>query len=157
MREELATSIVPHAQFFVVLWLHTEVDPPADQWSGAIEQLVHARRQRGLSVDRLRSMVITDGGAPNAAQRAQTARDLHEGLPSKVAVLTLAMSNPVKRGVATALSWANPSIRLYQPKQLREALLYLDLVDERYAIELEYQRLHVRLNRLVRSFDLVNF
>jgi len=28
MREELATCILPHPQFLVVLWLHSDVDPP---------------------------------------------------------------------------------------------------------------------------------
>jgi len=157
MREELATSILPHPLFLVVLWLHTEVEPPASQWATAVEQLVKARRQRGLGVDRVRSMVITDGGAPNPAQRVQIARDLHEGRPTKLAVLTLALSHPVKRGIATALSWVNPSIRFYQPTQFGDALAYLDLPDQGGAIQHEYQRLNARLNHLVRTLDLVSF
>ncbi|MEO8185219.1 MAG: hypothetical protein ABI895_40955 [Deltaproteobacteria bacterium] len=157
MREELAICVLPHPQFLVILWLHTDVDPPTSQWTAAIEQLLQTRRERGLSIDRVRSLVITDGAAPNAAQRIEVMRDLHEGLPNKLAVLTLAMSNPIKRGIATALSWVNPAIRFYRPTQFREALVYLDLADQSEAIRREYQRLNARLNGLVRLVDHVSF
>jgi len=157
MREELATSLFSHPEFLVVLWLHTELDPPDGQWSAAVERLASARRSKGVALDCVRTLVISDGGSPSAAQRVQVMRDLHEGQPSRVAVVTLSLSSPVKRGVATALSWINPSVRFFQPARFQDALLYLDLVEHRREIEREYRELNERFGRLVRIFDQVSF
>lgn len=157
MREELAISLLPHPEFLVVLWLHAELDPPAEQWTAVVESLVKARRARGVSLDRVRSLVISDGGSPNAGQRIQIVRDLHEGQPTRVGVVTLALSNPVKRGLATAMSWVNPSIRFFQPARFQDALAYLELSDQRSEVEREYRVLKQRCGRLVRIFDQVAF
>ena len=141
----------------MVLWFHSDVDFSVSQWTAAIKLLLQTRRERGLSVDRIRALVITDGAAPNAAQRSEVMWDLYEGLPNKLAVLTLALSNPIKRGIATALSWVNPAIRFYRPTQFREALVYLDLTDQREAIQRECQRMNAGLNGLVRLVDHVSF
>jgi len=157
MREEMTTSILPHPELQVVLWLHTELDPPDPQWSAAIQPLVRERRARGLTPSQLRYIVISDGGAPSATQRAELFRELHEGQPVRVAAVTLALSNPVTRGIATAVSWVNPGLRFFQPARFQDALTYLDLRDLRREIESEYRNMKERLGRVVRTFDQVSF
>jgi hypothetical protein len=152
---ELSTSTIEHERFWVVLWLHTDVDPPPSEWDATVARLVGLRQTRRLAVERIRQLVISDGGAPNAFQRNRLIRDLHEGLPCKSAVVTTALSNPIKRGIATALSWVNPAIRFYEPPRFREALEYLDLANEIDAIRQEYQNLQKRL-RPVRALKSIS-
>jgi hypothetical protein len=157
MREEMATSILPHPELLVALWLHTELDPPDHQWSAAVQSLVRERRTRGLAPNQLRYIVISDGGAPSGAQRVELFRDVHEGQPARVSAVTLALSNPVKRSIATAIAWVNPGIRFFQPARFQDALAYLELSDRRREIEREYRDLKQRLGRLVRVFDQISF
>ncbi len=154
-RSELSTSILEHEQFLVVLWLHTDIDPPASQWNTTVASLIELRQARKLAVERIRQLVISDGGAPNAFQRNRLTRDLHDGLPCKLAVVTTVLSNPIKRGIATALSWVNPSVRFYEPSGFLEALEYLDLADELDAIWREYQLLDTRIGP-VRALRLID-
>jgi hypothetical protein len=157
MRAELLVSVVEHPRYFVVLWLHSELDPPKEQWDAAVERLSELRRARRLPVDRVRQLVVSDGGAPNALQRHEFVREFHEGLPTKVAVLTSVLeSQPVKRGIATALSWVNPSVRFYEPREAVEALIYLDLLEQRDAILHEYKRLQLKM-RPLRDLSVVEF
>lgn len=157
MREEMITSILPHPELLVALWLHTELDPPDHQWSAAVQALVRERRTRGLTPSHLRCIVISDGGAPSVEQRVELFRDVHEGQPARVAAVTLALSNPVKRGIATAISWVNPGIRFFQPARFQDALAYLDLSDHRREIEREFRDMKERFGRLVRIFDQLSF
>ena len=157
MREEMTTSMLPHPERLVVLWLHTELDPPEQQWSAALRALVRERRTRGVTPDDLRYIVISDGGSPSAAQRAELFRDVHEGQPVRVAAITLALSNPVIRGIATAISWVNPGLRFFQPARFHDALAYLELSDWRGEIECEHRAMKERFGRPVRVFDQVAF
>lgn len=157
MRAEFLVSVVEHPLYFVVLWLHSEVDPPKEEWDAALERLTVLRRARRLPVDRLRQLVVSDGGAPNALQRRQFAQEFHEDVPTKLAVLTSVLaSEPVKRGIATALSWVNPSVRFFEPREAVEALIYLDLLDQRDAILHEYKRLQFKM-RPLRDLSVVDF
>jgi hypothetical protein len=119
--------------------------------------LVRERRARRLTPSQLRHIVIADGGSPSPDQRAELFREVHEGQPVRVAAITLALSNPVIRGVATAMSWGNPGLRFFQPARFRDALAYLDLGDQRSEIEHEYRAMKERLGRPVRVFDEVSF
>jgi hypothetical protein len=157
MREEMTTRILSHPGLLVMLWLHTELDPPDHQWSLAVQALHRERRQRGRNPDQLRHIVISDGGAPGVAQRSQLFRDVHEGQPVRAAAVTLALSNPVKRCIATAISWLNPALRFFQPARFQDALAYLELGDYRREIEREYRDMNERFGRLVQVFERVSF
>jgi hypothetical protein len=69
----------------------------------------------------LRSLVVSDGGAPNAVQRKQLSAVV-DGKPMRSAVLTTVLSNSIKRGIATAISWTNPQFGFYRPEQVYDAL-----------------------------------
>src|SRR5688572_23544730 len=101
MAAELSTCILEHNRLFVVLWLHTAADPPANEWDPIVSALLEARRARLVHASLTRLLVLTDGGAPNALQRTRFTRDFHDGLQCPVSVVTTSLSNPVKRGIAT--------------------------------------------------------
>jgi hypothetical protein len=65
--------------------------------------------------------------------------------------LSTVLSNRLKRGIATAVSWLNPNFRAYPPSEYRLALEHLDLEDHAQQVLAEL----VRLNRVVptRTFE----
>jgi hypothetical protein len=137
----------------VSLWLHTDADPPQDEWDAAMGEIRAYMRDTELPPERLRGLVFTDGAAPNARQRNQL-RELTAGAQFKTSVVTTVLSNPVKRGVATALQWMNPATAFFLPSQVREALAHVDLDDDlrvlwTEALDLQRQLPPVQTLRLV--------
>jgi len=116
--------VVKTREYDVCVWLHTAKDPPTDEWKAAMGVIEEAKRKRGDSG--IRSLVVTDGGAPNATQRGELS-DLFDRKPFKLAVVTISLTNPIKRGIATAISWINPAFRAVPPSQLESAMSHLDL------------------------------
>lgn len=110
----------------VVLSLHTDVDPSREEWSQFLEELGSALRDQRGNVDGIRNLAISDGGAPNAAQRREMME--HVGnKANKVAVITSSLENPIKRGVATALTWLNPAFRAGPPSKWQDLLGHVGL------------------------------
>ena len=73
----------------------------------------------------VRALVVSDGGAPGGVQRARMAREL----PIKASVVTTTLSDPVKRGIATALCWVNPRFFFGGPTDARAAANHIDIGD----------------------------
>jgi hypothetical protein len=73
---------------------------------------------------RARALVWTDGGAPNAKQRAMLSAALKSGQPL-TAVLT---PSKVVQTVSVAISWFNPRLRVFSPNELEQALEHLSIV-----------------------------
>src|SRR4051794_37050397 len=119
---EMAIAVRKRGDLHIVVWLHTAEDPSKARWTEACDR-VGALVKTGPSA-RICSVIVTDGGAPNAAQRAQHVTQVERGRPVPSSVVTNAMSNPIKRGVATAISWVMPAIRFFNPDQAPEALAY---------------------------------
>lgn len=138
----------------VTVWLHTRVDPPPDQFDAALAELGRYRRQHSVLPARMRSLVVSDGGAPDSRQRSQLGAALDHA-PSRMAVVTTALENPIKRGVATALSWLNPDIRFYQPKQLREAVAYIGLTAHEAALWAQLVEMGAELPRADATLPLI--
>jgi hypothetical protein len=109
--------------------LHT-AEAPRDEW------LVYERRLRELKrvskgeFQRLRVLVVSDGGAPDTQQRNTMQNEIWEGQAVKVSVLTNSLQNPIVRGVAKALSWMNPGFKICNPSDLPGALVHLGLLHE---------------------------
>lgn len=139
---EMTVELVKLNGLNVTLWLHTEVDPPEKEWAPAMASLVERLKQSELSD--LRGFVISDGGAPNANQRAQLNR-LYRGRPVKNSVVTPVLSHPIKRGIATALQWLNPSYAFFGPEGARTALEHVDLAGETAAVWAAYRTMQSRL------------
>ncbi|MEM7154462.1 MAG: hypothetical protein AAF799_16565 [Myxococcota bacterium] len=101
---------------FVVV--HTDAAPGADEWS---EYLAYYRENAHGKA----TLVVTDGGGPNAKQRAMVNEFLEKtDMKPKIAICT---DRRVTRGIVTALGWFNKNIRVYatQDSDIEEALMYL--------------------------------
>jgi hypothetical protein len=112
-------------KFPVGLWLHTEAAPPDNEWKVACQQ-VRTVSDRS----RMRMLIVTDGGAPNMLQRTELNVGVFDGKGFKSVALTTQLANPIKRGLARAVTWTNPSFKALGPMQWHEALEHLDLGDD---------------------------
>jgi hypothetical protein len=103
----------------VMLVAHTAKPPDQREWDAYVAALVKR------DVEKLRSLVFTDGGAPNTAQRSQ----LNKALEGKTSTGAVVSPSTMVRGVVTALSWFNPKIRAFAPNEVNDAFAYLDIRD----------------------------
>jgi hypothetical protein len=140
----MGTVVVSLNGLEVIVALHTQVDPQPDEWAGYIDVHANLKKKHAGDPSRIRNLVVTDGGAPNAKQRASL-NELGFGSSSKIVVITNALTNPLKRGVATAISWANPGFKALPPEQWREALRHVNLENQIHPILLELSRLQSKL------------
>jgi hypothetical protein len=151
---ETAFAILTQNNLDVALWLHTDVDPSPAEWEGALAQLADLKTRRGGSLAKARSLVLTDGGAPNATQRSQFHQGLLGGEPHRTSLVTVSLSNPIKRSVAQVITWINPSFRTYAPNEMLAALAHLDLPPT--ALRGLWPEIH-RLQGSLRSLQTVRF
>ena len=107
----------------LVSWLQDTIDPTRAEWQASYDKIQDYKRQTGCKIAELAMLVVTDGAAPNAFERAYMA----ERMPVSSAVITTVLTNPVKRGIATALSWTNPRVFFAEPKQWQPALDHLGM------------------------------
>jgi hypothetical protein len=144
---EVAISGVRIGQLLVFVWLHTKNDPSDEEWDRAFDSMTAARRREGVPLTDVRSLVITDGGAPGGVQRARIGREL----PIKLSVITTVLENPIKLGIATALSWGNPRFFFGGPKDAMRAAEHVDLADQwdvLWPVFVEMQRTLPRIQTL---------
>ena len=121
-------STVERDGLIIAIWCHTTVDPPQDEWDAALQTLTELKRRDPTTLDRLRMLVITDGGSPNLKQRAQLNVGVLENAGAKsvkTVCLSTALSNPLKRRIVQAVLWTNPNFKAYGPGQYKEALAQL--------------------------------
>jgi hypothetical protein len=138
--------IVELPQHDVHLWLHTKVDTPAEEWAAVMTTMAgHLESISAARLARQRLLVLTDGAAPNAHQRKRLFVDVLGGRPVPIAVLTGKLST-VTRGIATAVSWLNPRLGVFEPEEIMKAFDHLGLEHASfrqlwYALSLMKQRL----------------
>lgn len=138
------TRCGPHP---VCLWLHTDEDPPDDVWARAMAETESAlRRASGLGGE-VKTLVVTDGGAPTLRQRSRLTQ-IFDYRPYQLSIVTTVLSNPVKRGIATAMRWFNPSLSMYRPQEMRAALTHLGLNQHWPELEVLYRQLQNGLPRV---------
>ncbi len=129
----------------VVLVLHTQQDPQPEEWTEYVDLLVKLKKKNTGDVSKMRNIVITDGGGPNAKQRTQVQTEIYGGEPNKVAAISNSLSNPVKRGLATAVSWFNPGFLALPPDKWRNALQHLGLESDTRSILQQFERLQRKI------------
>ena len=100
----------------VVIYVHGAVAPSDTEW----EAVLDVYRQAAFP-SRLRTLVYTEGGAPNPKQRARLSAEAFAG-KAPIAVLT---TSALARAAGIALGWFNPRIRIYGPGQIDRALDHL--------------------------------
>jgi len=136
----------------VTLWLHTAQDPPDEVWNRAMVETELALRRAASLGGELKCLVVSDGGAPTLRQRTRLTQTF-DYRPYKLSIVTTVMSNPVKRGVATAMRWFNPALSMYQPHEMHEAVAGLDLLEHWEEIKVLLETLQEKLPR-VRALEL---
>src|SRR5262249_27181347 len=80
---------------FVVV--HRAKPPTDEEWTDYLESW------RPLDMGNMRTLVFTDGGGPNPAQRKAAT----EALGGKSSLTAVVSSSPLIRGIVTALGWFN--------------------------------------------------
>jgi hypothetical protein len=105
----------------VMLVAHTSRAPTDVEWERYLGAM------RGHDVERMRSLVFTDGGAPNMAQRGR----LNDTLDGKTSTGAVISASALVRGVVTALRWFNPKLKAFSPTEVPQALTYLDIKSPR--------------------------
>ena len=138
---EMAITSLRANRLLVFVWLHTENDPADHEWDAAFEAIKAKLKKEAAPLSEVRSLVISDGGAPGGVQRARIGREF----PAKSSVITTVLSNPVKRGIATALSWVNPRFFFGSPKEAIRALAHLDLDGQWDVLEPAFRELQKQL------------
>jgi hypothetical protein len=143
---EMAVTTLTRGSVRLVICLHTKVDPPQAEWDNVLK-LLSAQLAAAPDVERMRMLVVTGGGAPDARQRAQLA-EVWAKRDIKTAILVPGRNNPLKRGLMTALTWINPAIAFFEPPQLSEALVYLGIAQELEAVWKELAGLQGQLTQV---------
>jgi hypothetical protein len=130
-----------------VVTVHSGQEPSDEEWGRYLAQACDH-----LPLEEQRILVISGGGAPNAAQRRELVQ-LLGGARTPTAILTASW---VMRGAGTAVSWFNPSLRIFGPNVLDQAMDYLQLTpnERKLGLQLiqEFQR-QLRV-QVVRAFAL---
>jgi hypothetical protein len=106
----------PNGHDLAVL-VHTEGNPSNVEWDDFMTRIEKA------NLSKLRTLVVTAGGGPSSVQRKRVVDFLH-GERSPVAVVS---SNPMVRGVVTALSWFNATMASFPESSLSQALDFLQI------------------------------
>ncbi len=114
MEKFRSLAVRPFGSFIVIV--HGSLAPSLDEWHRLLGLF---RTHQNLSV--LRTLVCTEGGAPNAAQRA----DLGAVLGSVKMPIAVVTESIIARGAGVALSWLNPALRVFGPKDFDGALDHL--------------------------------
>lgn len=97
--------------------VHSAVTPDRQEWAGYVERLASYQPEGPRTL-----LVVTAGGAPNAAQRRALFKLGYEAFV--VAVITGSMFH---RGIITAISWGGAKIRGYRPSEMDVARTFLAL------------------------------
>lgn len=100
---------------------------------------------KDMTFDRLRALTFTKGGTHTAAQR-KTLHDILGGRELRTAVVT---DVPMVRGVVTAVSWFNKSVKAFTPTGWKDAFLYLDIPSSQF--ERTWEHIHALEREIQRS------
>lgn len=137
---DCAQALFDVGELVVGAMLASEIDPPAREWDRALEQLKRYMQQHQVSAQRLRLLVITQGGSPNTRQRAEL-KVAFDGHHPRVGVISAALDSPLRRGIATAIQWINPHVALFAPEQAQRALAHLELAHATHTVLDQYRAL----------------
>jgi hypothetical protein len=102
----------------LVVTVHTEAVPAEEEWADYM-----AGVDAYLPLEDQRVLVVSAGGGPNGKQRKMMV-DALNGARVPVAIIT---NSWLMRGSGTAVSWFNPSLKVFGPDDLYRAIDYLGL------------------------------
>jgi hypothetical protein len=110
-------NVVTASRGRVLMVAHNAEPPTDEEW----KDFLRALDRHGIEGARL--LVWTDGAAPNSAQR-QALNDQLGGRTIPIAVLS---TSTFVRGVATAISWFNPGVKVFPPDKVNDAIRHLGI------------------------------
>jgi hypothetical protein len=97
-----------------IVMLHNAKPPPDDAWNEYLRVLAERDvTQQGL-------LVVTAGGAPNAAQR----QGLNQVLKGRPFARAIVHDSVIVRGVVSAVSWFAPGVEAFSPAALQKASVH---------------------------------
>jgi hypothetical protein len=101
------------------LWVivHNKETPTAKEWDSYLDAV------RDVDLDKVRTLVFTDGGGPDVKQREKINQFL-QGQETRVGVIS---NSVINRGAITALSWFNKGIKSFRPDEWQGAFEYLEI------------------------------
>ncbi|MCK6586670.1 MAG: hypothetical protein L6Q76_03690 [Polyangiaceae bacterium] len=114
-----------------VVAVHSKEPPADDEWN----QYIQFCARTYTPGDFMKSLIITDGGAPTTTQRMILNEKLSEYVRGNKHLFRSAIvtSSTFVRGVVTALSWFNSGICAFSPQNLEDAMNYLEIPAQYHA------------------------
>lgn len=114
----------------VLIAVHTSSPPNEEEWQAYLKLVHHAGSTKGGDMSRIRSLVVTDGGGPNAAQRKELTEVLQKLRGWKDSPGAVVSASPVVRGIVTVLNWFNMSIKTFSPDRMEDAFQWLHISED---------------------------
>jgi hypothetical protein len=97
----------------IMVYVHADVPPTDAEWEAGISFF-----KETSDPSRLSALVYTQGGAPNAAQRAR----LNAVLGSNKVRIGLLTASAAARAAGVAVRWFNPELSIFGPEDVEAAL-----------------------------------
>jgi hypothetical protein len=144
--------IVTCGEYHIIVWLHTAADPSDEEWNQSMAAIQGLVTELDGNLSKIRTLAISDGGAPNTLQRAQFNKLIGVG---KAAAVTTVLMNPVKRGILTAVTWLNPNFRAYPPDRSHLAFEHLEITAHKAKLMAEVEAACRRLSPPLETLRLM--
>lgn len=145
----ICMSVVRIESLDVVIWFHSAADVSQAEWD--VEMLAATQRLKSLGgvVRNRRGLVVSDLGAPNTRQRGEVRTKIWEDLPggSNATAFTPMLDSAVKKGIAQALMWMQPSLKFMGAEDWHQGLRHVGL-DTPAASRLLIDELHKLQQRM---------
>jgi hypothetical protein len=93
--------------------VHNALPPLAHEWNHNIDVY-----RTHPNLDDVRVLVYTEGGSPNAAQRA----DLTAAVSNRKMLVSIVTQSVLARAAGTAIAWLIPGLRIFSPTDTEKAL-----------------------------------
>lgn len=104
-----------------IIWVHADKPPTDAEWEAGLAFFKDAP-----DPSRLSAIIYTEGGAPNAAQRARLNAVLGDA-KVKIGMLTASIA---ARAAGVAVRWFNPELSIFEPDEVDAALDHIQLPPE---------------------------
>ena len=108
----------------LIVVVHTSEPPSDDEWSRYAREVEELLSRS--APEEVRTVVFTDGGGPNPAQRRRLA-EIEGWSAVRVSVVS---SSAAARAIVNAFSWFNPRMKAFLPVAVGAALRHLGLAPD---------------------------
>jgi hypothetical protein len=126
-----------------MVYVHADVSPTDDEWEAGLALLKDAP-----DLSKLSALIYSDGGAPNAAQRARLNAVLGS-VRVRIGMLTASLA---ARAAGVAVRWFNPELSIFKPDEIEAALDHIGApVEQRAELKRVLTELKGSLARGMRS------